>query len=821
MKENNRVRAGIVGAALLLGMSACAEEGPLGVAPPAPKANLSITNVMYPQAVTAGTEIVVNWEIGGFSDQAVHRVSWFEAEAESGSTSVPATVRSQNALSARFVAPNNSGTVHFILQATDADGRSATSNQFTVRVTSTPTVKILEAPMQVMASESVKVRWSFDGTAMLSSNIIRWGTAPGQYTQNSIGGRLVASGEYADEFVAPSDAQKIYFMVQVVDEDGAYSSSERSVDVISTAASITIDGYPSSVQAGNTIEVRWTVANADTLIENRFFWGSQSGQLTSVSPLGVSTGNKSYVASIVAPSVAGSVFLAVRASDHKGSFESGEVRIQVHAGPAVMLDALPQSTITNTSQDVSWSVTGVSNVSSTVLEWGTATGVYTNTVQGVRNAAKFKASFMTPASANQSVYVRAVAFHALGRTESIEHRIQLTAAPNVTIESAPTVAQTATDVEIVWSFTDAQNVTQNVIRWGDAPGVYTNEVAPTETLAPNRFRTVFAAPATPQVMYFVAQITDARGDFQSIEQSISVGGAPSIEILRAPRLAVAAQVLEVEWRLNNMGPLTENAVRWGPIPNFFLYTVGNVTALGGNRYVARFSAPVSGGLVSLQVRASDNQGSYRSSTHNAIIIPTPALTFQTLPRATKSSQDLTLTWQVSNVSNIDRQFITWGYTSGQLTNQTADAVTSASGDTASIPVPSQLGTLYFAVNIVSQGSTVVSEEIRVEVVPGTPVAVPATQSAVTISGGDEHAYSFPVAQGTTYEVIMRPDATGGDVDLYVSEDANISTTNYDCRPYNPGTQTETCTFTASSDGYAHIIVDGFQDGTYDLETASR
>ena len=68
---------------------------------------------------------------------------------------------------------------------------------------------------------------------------------------------------------------------------------------------------------------------------------------------------------------------------------------------------------------------------------------------------------------------------------------------------------------------------------------------------------------------------------------------------------------------------------------------------------------------------------------------------------------------------------------------------------------------------------------------------------------------------------MSPSASGGDVDLYVSQDTNISTANYECRPYNPGTQAETCTFVATQNGYAHVLVDGYQDGVYDLETVSR
>jgi len=823
MKMRSKKQSGIVLGIALVAISACNNEDPLATSPAIPKVTeaASIDDVRYPQSVSAGEEILVQWRVKGLSEQAAHRLTWYSSAMPTAANPVGATLVSAEEFSVRFIAPENASAISFVIQSTDYDGRSAQSNQFAISVTSKPSVQILEAPTQVSANDSVKIRWSFNGSAMLTSNVIRWGTSPGQYAQNSLGGRLGGSGQYTDEFIAPNGVEKIYFMIQIVDANGVYVSDERSISVASAAANITIDSYPAAVQTSATIEVRWTVKDAKVLNENRIFWGTQSGQLNAVSAMGVPTGNNGFVAEFVAPAVSASIYFVVRASDETGSFQTAETRIQVSAGPAVMVDALPRSTVTESNVDVIWAVTGVTNVSSTVLEWGTASGNYSQTVQGVANAGKFKASFLTPVDASQTVYLRAVAFHSQGRTESTEHVIQLTQAPSLTIESAPTAAQTTSDIEVVWSFTDAVNVTANAIRWGDAPGVYTNDVVPTETLATNRFRTVFTAPGAPQVVYFVAEITDSNGTFQSVEHSVAVGGAPSIEILRAPRLGVAAQVLEVEWRLNNMNAVTQNEVRWGPIPGVFFYTENNVQSLGNNRYMVRFSAPVSGGLVSLQIRAADSHGSHRSSTHNVVIIPTPAIQFQSLPGASQASQPITLTWQVSNVSNIDRQFITWSYTSGQLTNQTTDATVSGSDYTATIPVPSQLGSLYFAINIESQGSSVVSQEIEVVIVPGSPISVPDTQSAVTIIRDAQHLYSFGVTQGTTYEITMTPQASGGDIDLYVSEDVQISRTNYACRPYSSGTAAEVCTFVASADGFAHILVHGYRDGGYDLETVSR
>jgi hypothetical protein len=824
MKTNEKKTIGIVLGIGMAVFSGCQDEDPITHRAPPPTVAPSIEGVRYPATVRAGEMVEVTWRVKGLSEQAAHRLLWSASATPDESNPVGATVLGGQAFSASFIAPSNSSAVSFIIDAQDYDGRGVKSNQYAIMISAAlpdPSVTILEAPTQVSANETISIRWRFDGTAMLTSNVIRWGTSPAQYDQNSLGGRLVAGGEYIDDFAAPNGVEKIYFIVQVVDASGVYVSAEGSISVASTMASVTVDAYPMAVVASGTIEVRWTVNNADTLIENRVFWGSQSGQLNSVSPTGIPTGNNSYVAEFVAPSISGTVYFVVRASDQSGAFSSSEITTQITAGPAVTLDALPQRVVTATTVDVRWAVTGVSNISSTILEWGTTSGVYDQTVSGVLTGQRFEASLLAPADASQTIYLRAVAFHDQGRTESVEHSIQLFPAPTITIESAPTAAQTNADIEIVWNYVDAVNVTANVIRFGDAPGVYTNEVAVTETLAANRFRAVFSAPSAPQVVYFVAQITDSNGRFQSQEQSISVGGAPSIDIIRIPLLISTSQPIEVVWQLNNMSGVTQNEVRWGPFPGVFLNTVSNVQSLGNNQYSVRFLAPSSGTLVSLRVYATDSQGAHRSSTKTILLISQPTIHFAALPRAWQSGQPMPLTWTVSNVSNIDRQYITWGNTSGQLSNQTADAIVNGGNYTATIPVPAQFGTLYFAVHIVSQGTTQSFRELMVEIVPGQPVSLPDTQSAVSIMQGEHHYYSFPVTQGIRYEVTMTPQASGGDIDLYVSENVQISTTNYACRPYNGGTQQELCSFVAAADGYAHILINGFAAGGYDLATVQR
>ncbi len=49
----------------------------------------------------------------------------------------------------------------------------------------------------------------------------------------------------------------------------------------------------------------------------------------------------------------------------------------------------------------------------------------------------------------------------------------------------------------------------------------------------------------------------------------------------------------------------------------------------------------------------------------------------------------------------------------------------------------------------------------------------------------------------------------GDVDLYVNYDSEVSTSNWDCRPYRSGNQ-ETCTFTQAQPGTYHVMLDGYR-----------
>jgi hypothetical protein len=56
-----------------------------------------------------------------------------------------------------------------------------------------------------------------------------------------------------------------------------------------------------------------------------------------------------------------------------------------------------------------------------------------------------------------------------------------------------------------------------------------------------------------------------------------------------------------------------------------------------------------------------------------------------------------------------------------------------------------------------------------------------------------------------------------DVDLYVRKDSSPTLTSYDCRPYNGGTSSETCTLSNSGSATWYISVQGYEAGSFNLK----
>lgn len=77
--------------------------------------------------------------------------------------------------------------------------------------------------------------------------------------------------------------------------------------------------------------------------------------------------------------------------------------------------------------------------------------------------------------------------------------------------------------------------------------------------------------------------------------------------------------------------------------------------------------------------------------------------------------------------------------------------------------------------------------------------------------------SYDVAAGSSIEISI---AGTGDIDLYVRRGAEVSATNYDCRPFNQ-TSTEKCdktTFNAAGPATFYVGLSGTQDGTVKVTT---
>ncbi|WP_420066577.1 M28 family metallopeptidase [Salinivibrio kushneri] len=79
-----------------------------------------------------------------------------------------------------------------------------------------------------------------------------------------------------------------------------------------------------------------------------------------------------------------------------------------------------------------------------------------------------------------------------------------------------------------------------------------------------------------------------------------------------------------------------------------------------------------------------------------------------------------------------------------------------------------------------------------------------------ISGdrGSERTYRYPLE--TTSDVVIRTYGGTGDVDLYVKQGGQVSSDNWDCRPYQGGNN-EICRFDGASPGEFSVLLRGYRD----------
>ncbi|WPD22517.1 MAG: pre-peptidase C-terminal domain-containing protein [Candidatus Electrothrix scaldis] len=90
------------------------------------------------------------------------------------------------------------------------------------------------------------------------------------------------------------------------------------------------------------------------------------------------------------------------------------------------------------------------------------------------------------------------------------------------------------------------------------------------------------------------------------------------------------------------------------------------------------------------------------------------------------------------------------------------------------------------------------------------------QVSGSVSQGDWKQYKITASSSDT-ELQVNLTNLSADVDLYVRKDLSPTQTSYDCRPYNGGTASESCTLPNSGETTWYISVYGYRSGSFDLE----
>ena len=113
------------------------------------------------------------------------------------------------------------------------------------------------------------------------------------------------------------------------------------------------------------------------------------------------------------------------------------------------------------------------------------------------------------------------------------------------------------------------------------------------------------------------------------------------------------------------------------------------------------------------------------------------------------------------------------------------------------------GSCSFSVN----ADTTVNAQFNL--IAGGKTLTPLLLSNLSGVSGSSQYYSVAVPAGAR-NLVIQMSGGNGDADLYVKYGQQPNSTNYDCRPYLSG-NSETCTFSAPSNGIYHVLIQGFSE----------
>ncbi len=385
-----------------------------------------------------------------------------------------------------------------------------------------------------------------DGIASVK---LYWGTASGNLP-NEIPMVDMGSSQYGtDPYIpAQADGTTLYYHIVATDNNASDPLSTTSPEqsytsvnpkpVISNIELLTNSGYFYST---DYVFVYADVTDADGIDTVELNWGLTSGSLNNVLPMsnGGSGDNYSNIDEIPAQPDGTTIYYSITATDTRSGSTTTTERSYTVQDPAPTISEITQtpsaSAVTNTDPvSVSADITDDDQVVSAELQWGTASGVYPNTINMTFVAGdNYKTFEDIPAQiAGTTVYYVIKATNNFPTTTTSAEHSYVVSNPRPDISNIVQVPDNASvtsadGVSVSADVIDNDGIASVILRWGTATGVLPNTINMTFQSG-DTYSTVSDIPAQADgvTVYYEIEATDTNptspATRTSAEQSYTV-----------------------------------------------------------------------------------------------------------------------------------------------------------------------------------------------------------------------------------------------------------------------------------------------------------
>ena len=570
-----------------------------------------------------------------------------------------------------------------------------------------------------------------DGT--ISSSNIHWGTVSGAYTNTDTMTFTGSGSVFTGTISAQAENTTVFYVVKAKDNAGELVTSEQYSYTVSDNQFPIIENISNSPTAptdADDITISAIITDADgTVSSAKLKWGTSKGSYANEVSM---TNTGDTFSGIITAQTGGTVVnYVIEAFDESGgSNRSDEKSFVVNTtgnNPPVISNLLYTPTDPESSEDVQVTATitdSDGSISSASIKWGTVSGDYTNEII-MTNTGDLYSGTIPQQEDNIHVYFIIIAKDAVGGyTESTEQDY-LVNDPNVlpvisNVSIDPTNPTSSDDVRVNAVISDSDgSISSASIKWGTSTGNYTNTASMTGS--GNDYLGSIPKQADGTRIYFIVYAEDNEGGTQqSSEETYTVSDPNVLPVISNITIDPASPTSSDDVRVNAVisdsdGSISSASIKWGT--NTGSYT--NTISMSGsvNDYLGTIPKQTDGVTIYFVIFAEDNEGGTKQSDEESYTVfdpnQLPEITDVTnTPVSPDNTNDVTITASITDSDGtIQSAKISWGTSTGSLSNNVYMSNTSNNTYSGVIPAQTAGTTVYYVVSATDNSSeTAISAE---------------------------------------------------------------------------------------------------------------